>query len=65
MEEVLTSSLGELYQGAVDVINEGIDVTPLKSCSACDIRRSREKLLDRLRTCDFDLTDVRPEMLFH
>ncbi|PIJ60966.1 patatin-like phospholipase family protein [Mesotoga sp. H07.pep.5.3] len=58
-------SLGELYQGAVDVINEGIDVTPLKELLSSVISEEavRNSSMD-FGLVTFDLTDVRPEMLF-
>jgi len=58
-------SLGELYQGAVDVINEGIDVTPLKGLLSSLISEEavRNSSMD-FGLVTFDLTDVRPEMLF-
>jgi len=58
-------SLGELYQGAVDVINQGIDVTPLKELLRTLISEEsvRSSSID-FGLVTFDLTDLRPEMLF-
>ncbi|MBN2218770.1 MAG: patatin-like phospholipase family protein, partial [Kosmotogaceae bacterium] len=58
-------SFGELYQGALDVINEGIDVTPLKELLSSLISEEavRNSSVD-FGLVTFDLTDVRPEMLF-
>ena len=58
-------SVGELYQGAVDVINRGIDVTPLKNLLSSVISEEavRGSSVD-FGLVTFDLTDARPEMLF-
>ncbi len=58
-------SLGELYQGALDVINQGIDVTPLKELLHSLISEDavRSSSID-FGLVTFNLTDLRPEMLF-
>ncbi len=58
-------SIGELFQGATDVIRKGIDVSPLKNLLTELISESaiRESGVD-FGLVTFDLTDMRPEMLF-
>lgn len=58
-------SVGELFQGAIDIIKKGIDVSPLRELLEELISENtvRNSGID-FGLVTFDLTDLRPEMLF-
>ncbi|HOI62983.1 MAG: patatin-like phospholipase family protein [Mesotoga sp.] len=58
-------SVGELFQGAIDIIKKGIDVSPLRELleELISEKTVRNSGID-FGLVTFDLTDLRPEMLF-
>lgn len=58
-------SVGELFQGAIDIIRKGIDVSPLRELleELISEKTIRDSGVD-FGLVTFDLTDLRPEMLF-
>jgi NTE family protein len=58
-------SVGELFQGAIDIIRKGIDVSPLRELleELISEKTVRDSGVD-FGLVTFDLTDLRPEMLF-